>query len=185
MSNDAPSGSAWQTRQREQVYDNPWIQVSHHQVITPSGQDGIYGVVHFKNLAVGIIALDADDQLWLVRQSRYPLGCHTWELPEGGCPEGEDPLAAAQRELEEEVGLKAGCWRELQRLHLSNSVTDEQAVIFIAQELSAGQQQLEPTEDIQCQKLPFQTALQMIRQGEITDAISVAALLRLALERTS
>ena len=171
----------WKTKTSRVVYENPWIKVSHEDVVTPKGTDGIYGVVHFKNIAIGVIPLDEESNTWLVRQSRYTLNQYTWEIPEGGCPEGESPLSAAVRELEEEVGLKANQWAELMRLHTSNSVTDELAIVFVARDLEQGMQQLEATEDIEVRKLPLTDAIDMVKRGEITDAISVAALLRLAL----
>lgn len=172
----------WKTKTSKVVYENPWIKVSHEEVVTPKNTDGIYGVVHFKNMAIGIVPIDEQSNTWLVRQSRYTLNTYTWEIPEGGCPEGENPLNAAQRELEEEVGLLATDWKELMQMHLSNSVTDEHCIIYVARGLSAGTQQLEATEDITYQKIPLQTAIQMVKRGEITDAISVAALLRVALD---
>lgn len=172
----------WITKTSTVVYENPWIKISHEDVITPKGTDGIYGVVHFKNTAIGVVPIDNEGNTWLVKQSRYTLNQFTWEIPEGGCPQNEDPLTAAKRELEEEVGLQANHWSELMRLHLSNSVTDELCIIFIARDLYAGKQQLEATEDIEYKKIPLHEAIAMVKRGEITDGISVAALLRIALD---
>lgn len=172
----------WKTKTSTTVYENPWIKVSHEEVITPKGTDGIYGIVHFKNTAIGIVPLDDDGNIWLVKQSRYALNQYTWEIPEGGCPQGEEPLAAAKRELEEEVGLQAHDWQQLMTMHLSDSVSDEFCVIFIAKNLFAGTQALEASEDIEVKKLPLTEAIDMVKRGEITDAISVAALLRVALD---
>lgn len=171
----------WKTKSAAVVYENPWISVSHNEVITPKGTEGIYGVVHFKNIAIGVVPIDDEGNTWLVKQSRYSLNQYTWEIPEGGCPQGEMPLEAAKRELEEEVGMQARDWQQLMTMHLSNSVTDEFCVVFVARDLFAGQQQLEATEDIEVKKLPLRDAIDMVKRGEITDAISVAALLRVAL----
>lgn len=171
----------WKTKTSTVVYENPWIKVSHEEVLTPKGTDGIYGVVHFKNTAIGILPIDDQGNTWLVKQSRYSLNQYTWEIPEGGCPHGEEPLDAAKRELEEEVGLQARNWEQLMTLHLSDSVTDEFCVVFIAKDLFPGTQQLEASEDIEYKKLPLIDAIEMVKRGEITDAISVAALLRAAL----
>ncbi|MET0356309.1 MAG: NUDIX hydrolase [Cellvibrio sp.] len=171
----------WKTKTTAVVYENPWIKVSHEEVITPKGTNGIYGVVHFKNTAIGVVPIDDKGNTWLVKQSRYALNQYTWEIPEGGCPYGEEPINAAKRELEEEVGLQARHWEQLMTMHLSNSVTDEFCVVFVARDLFAGQQQLEATEDIEYKKLPLTEAIEMVKRGEITDGISVAALLRLAL----
>jgi 8-oxo-dGTP pyrophosphatase MutT (NUDIX family) len=167
----------WKTKASTVAYENPWIKISHEEVITPKGTDGIYGVVHFKNTAIGIVPIDDEGNTWLVKQSRYTLNQYTWEIPEGGCPHGE----AAKRELEEEVGLQATDWQQLMTMHLSNSVTDEFCVVFIARALFAGQQALESTEDIEYKKLPLTEAVDMVKRGDITDGISVAALLRVAL----
>lgn len=172
----------WLVKSSACVYENPWIKVSHEEVVSPGRSDGIYGVVHFKNTAIGVIPLDEKGNTWLVKQSRYTLNQFTWEIPEGGCPASENPLAAAQRELEEEVGLCAHQWHMLMEMHLSNSVTDERSVIYVARDLYPGTQQLEVTEDIEVKKLPLSEAVAMVKRGEITDAISVAALLRIALD---
>ncbi|RYY77188.1 MAG: NUDIX hydrolase [Gammaproteobacteria bacterium] len=177
----AEKTGGWKTKSTRVVYENPWIKVSHEDVITPKGTDGIYGVVHFKNTAIGVVPLDEEGNTWLVRQSRYALNQYTWEIPEGGCPHGEEPINAAKRELEEEVGLQAHHWEQLMTMHLSNSVTDEFCVVFVARDLFPGMQQLESTEDIEYKKLPLADAIEMVKCGEITDGISVAALLRLAL----
>src|SRR5690606_17057406 len=134
------------------VYENPWISVNHDEVITPGKTEGIYGVVHFKSHAVAVIPVDAEGNTWLVRQSRYTLNTVTWEVPSGGAPLGSDILVTAQRELEEETGVKAREWERLMDLHLSNSVTDEQATVFVARDLYPGQQQLEASEDIEVRK---------------------------------
>ncbi|GLS25395.1 NUDIX domain-containing protein [Marinibactrum halimedae] len=169
---------AWEEKSKQLVYENPWIAVSHSEVITPAGTDGIYGTVHFKNKAIGIVPIDEEGFTWLVSQSRYPLGITTWEIPEGGSPEGEDPMETAQRELQEEVGLKAEHFECFLRLHLSNSVTDEEALVYLATGLQATETNHEETEDIQIKRLPLEDAVEMVHRGEITDAISVAALLK-------
>jgi len=175
----------WQQKKQEERYDNPWISVSHHEVITPAGTEGIYGVVHFKNIAVGVVPLDETDNTWLVKQHRYPLGVDSWEIPEGGCPEhsSETTEQTARRELEEETGIKAARLTELLALHLSNSVTDEKAIVYVAEDLQMGKMHLEDSEDIEVMKLPLQEAVSMAMDGRITDAISVAALLKIALIR--
>ncbi|MCS6973985.1 MAG: NUDIX hydrolase [Cyclobacteriaceae bacterium] len=171
----------WTTLSSRSVYSNKWIEVTEHEVINPSGGKGIYGKVHFKNKAIGVIPLDEHGNTWLVGQFRYTLNTYSWEIPEGGGPLHIDPLLSAQRELEEETGLHAGKWTELMRLHTSNSVTDEEAIIYVAEQLSEGKSNPEETEgDLVVKKLPFAEALAMVMRGEITDAMSVAALLKLA-----
>lgn len=172
----------WQRLSSRVIYENAWIRLYHEDVLTPTGTEGIYGRIHFKSHAVGIIPIDGEGNTWLVKQTRYTLDCETWEIPEGGSPTGEDILETAKRELEEECGLVAARWEKLIDIHTSNSVTDEMATIFVARELSHGLQQLEPTEDIQVKKLPLREAIAMVTSGEITDSLSVAGLLRLGIE---
>lgn len=169
----------WKTLKTEMKYDNPWIKVEEDQVINPSGGEGIYGRVHFKNIAVGIIPIDEEGNTWLVGQYRYPLERYSWEIPEGGCPEGEEKLACAKRELKEETGLSANKWQELLCIHTSNSVSDEVGFVYLATELSVGATEFEETEDLAIKKLPFKDVVEMVMDGRITDSISMAAILKL------
>ena len=167
----------WTLLSKKEVYDNPWINILEHQVLNPKGVPGIYGLVHFKNLAVGIVPLDEEYNTWLVGQYRYPLEEYSWEIPEGGCPiDTENPLDCAKRELEEETGLRAEKWTKILKMHTSNSVTDEYGFAFIAQGLSQGVAQPEDTEDLAVRKLPLAEAVKMCLCDEITDSLSVIAL---------
>ena len=174
-------GNPWRTRDARVMYDNPWIRVTEHLVTNPAGGDGIYGVVHMKNIATGVVVLDGEGHTWLVGQWRYTLNTPSWEIPEGGGDPREDPLLAAQRELLEETGLQAGEWTHIQTLHTSNSVTDEVAHIYLARKIRRVAEPCpEDTEDLRVRRLPFAEALAMVESGEITDAVSVAGLLRVA-----
>jgi len=180
MKNAGPDDSPnpWQTLSARIAYDNPWIQVSHREVTNPAGGPGIYGVVHFKNTAIGILPLDEQLNTWLVGQYRYTLERYSWEIPEGGCPIGTPLLDAAKRELVEETGISAQIWTPLLDMHLSNSVTDEYGLVYIAQGLSFGAAHPEETEDLRVRKLPLAEAVEMVLRGDITDALSMATLLK-------
>jgi ADP-ribose pyrophosphatase len=171
----------WTTKSSEVKYENPWIKVTESQVLNPAGNPGIYGVVHFKNRAIAIIPLDEDNNTWIVGQYRYTLNTYEWEVPEGGCPEGEDTLAAAKRELEEEVGLHASNWEQVMEIQLSNSVSDEIGYTYIARGLSHVGSSPEETEQLQVRKLPFAELVQMVMRGEIKDGMSVASVLKVKL----
>jgi len=174
------SESPWSTLAAEVRYDNPWIQVRHDDVLNPSGKPGIYGVVSFKNMAIGVVPVDTEGYTYLVGQYRYTLNAYSWEIPEGGGPMHEQPLDTAKRELLEETGLSAATWTSLGKIHTSNSVTDEFGFAYLAQDLTQGQAHPEETEDLKVWRLPLSEAVAMCLQSEITDALSVVALLKTA-----
>lgn len=170
----------WKTLSTREVYVNPWIRVREDQVLNPSGNPGIYGVVEFKNQAVGVVPIDEEGYTWLVGQYRYTHHQYEWEIPEGGCPAGESLEDCARRELLEETGLVADHLTPLlSDLQLSNSVTNEKAFLFVATGLSSTQASPEETEQITVHRLPLRDAIQMAKQGAIRDAMSVIALLAL------
>ena len=166
----------WDVLSTRVVYDNPWIRVREDAVVHPNGERGIYGVVQYKNVAVGVLAIE-DENIYLVGQYRYPLGRYSWEIPEGGCAPGEEPLSAARRELEEETGLSARAWRKLGEAYLSNSVSDELAIWFVATGLTQGERLLEASEQIEVRRLPLERVIRMALAGEIDDALSLLGLL--------
>jgi 8-oxo-dGTP pyrophosphatase MutT (NUDIX family) len=168
----------WTILEAKDVYDNPWINVTEYDVINPSGGKGIYGKVHFKNFAIGIIPLDDERNTYLVGQYRFTLNQYSWEIPEGGGPHGIDILESAKRELKEETGLVAEEWLKLMDFHLSNSVSDEYGRIFLARKLKQEEAMPEETEQLVVKKVPFEEAYLMVDKGIITDSLSVAAILK-------
>jgi 8-oxo-dGTP pyrophosphatase MutT (NUDIX family) len=166
----------WKVTATKVVYDNPWIRVREDAVIHPDGKPGIYGVVHIKHKAIGVLPLDPNGMVHLVGQYRYALNRYSWEIPEGGCAENEDPLEAGKRELLEETGLTAQHWRLLGKSHLSNSITDEEAYCFLATGLTQGTASPEGSEQLQHKLVSLDEALNMVRDGEITDALSILTL---------
>jgi 8-oxo-dGTP pyrophosphatase MutT (NUDIX family) len=169
----------WKRRHVVERYDNAWICVEHHDVLTPGGNPGVYGVVHFKNLAIGIIPLDPNGDTWIVGQYRYPHRAYSWEIPEGGGRLGEDPLLSAQRELEEEVGLRARRWDLLLEMDLSNSVTDERCLIYLARDLESCESHPEDTEDLVVRRIPFAELHRGVVDGEYRDSLTIAGVLKL------
>jgi 8-oxo-dGTP pyrophosphatase MutT (NUDIX family) len=171
----------WVTHESRLVYENPWIRVREDRVTNPGGGPGIYGVVEYKNRAVGVIPVDDEGFTWLVGQYRYTTESYEWEIPEGGCPEDEELLECAARELQEETGLIAAEYRLiLSGLQLSNSVSNESAYIFVARGLSQTEATPEETEKLTVRRLPLAEAVAMAERGEIRDAMSVAGLMKLA-----
>ena len=173
----------WLRRSRRVAYENPWITIWHDEVTRPDGAPGIYGIVHYANLAVGVLALDEKDRVLLVGQHRYALDAYSWEIPEGGVPDGESPIEGARRELREETGVDAVEWREMGRSHLSNSVSDEYAILFLATGLTSGVATPDGTEALEIRWMPFDDVLAMTLDGRITDALTVLAVQRAALDR--
>jgi len=166
----------WTVMSSRDVYDNRWIRVTHHEVLTPAGEPGIYGTIHYKNLAVGIVPVDDEGHTFLVGQHRFPFDEYSWEIPEGGGTIGVDARDSAARELKEETGLEAGNWQQLLRCDLSNSVSDERSISFLAWGLTQGTASPEPTEELALRRVPLTEAFRMVAAGEIQDALSVLSL---------
>jgi 8-oxo-dGTP pyrophosphatase MutT (NUDIX family) len=175
-----PHGVPWKRGPERVVYENPWIRVSHHEAVAPTGRPAQYGLVSFKNLAIAVLPLHDDGTVTLVGQNRFALADYSWELPEGGSPHGEDPLEGARRELAEETGLMAAEWRKVLQVQLSNSVTDERAMGFLAFGLSpcGPGHQHDDTEEIALVRPSFREALEAALAGHMEDVLTVAMLLR-------
>lgn len=168
----------WKIRSTKEHYDNPWVNVVEHQVTNPAGNPGIYSVVHFKNLAICILPLDEAYNTWIVGQYRFPVEQYSWEIPEGGGPLGTDPLESAKRELLEECGIAAQHWQEIATCHLSNSGTDERAIIYVAKGLSFHSSSPEETEILNVKKIPFEELFQMVMDNRVMDAPTITAVLK-------
>jgi ADP-ribose pyrophosphatase len=168
----------WKTLTSEKVYDSPWIGLTKHDVLNPSGNPGIYSVVHFKNLAIGILPLDKDYNTWIVGQYRYPIKQYSWEIPEGGGKRDVPPLDSAKRELLEETGITANKWTNIQEMYLSNSASDEFCILYIAQDLSFGASEPDEDEQLEVRKIHFDELYKMVDTGEITDSLTVAIVLK-------
>lgn len=166
----------WTILSQNEVYENPWIRLTHHEVLTPAQTPGIYGLIHYKNLAIGVVPVDAEGHTYLVGQYRFPLDAYSWEIPEGGGAHGIDPLDSAARELREETGLVARRWRKILEADLSNSVSDERAVAYLAWGLTPGESEPEATEELVVKRVPLVEAFRMVEAGEIRDALSVLSL---------
>jgi 8-oxo-dGTP pyrophosphatase MutT (NUDIX family) len=171
----------WTVLTQSTVYENDWIRVEHHDVLGPLGGAGVYGTVHFKHQATGVVPIDGNGNVILVGQYRFPLRAYSWEIPEGGGSQLATALESAQRELREECGVVAANWKEILVMDLSNSVSDEGCTAFLAWELSEVPSEPDETEKLQVMRVPFWDAVDRAMRGEIRDAISVAALTRVAL----
>jgi 8-oxo-dGTP pyrophosphatase MutT (NUDIX family) len=173
-----PFPNPWKTVSTREAYANPWIRVREDHVIKPTGGPGIYGVVEYKNIAVGVIPVDDEGFTWLVGQWRYCHERYEWEIPEGGCPAGESTEDAARRELLEETGIMAEKIEPLlSGIQLSNSTSNETCDIFVATGLTFAQAKPDDTEELEVLRLPLAEAIQMARDGRIRDSVSVLALL--------
>ena len=171
-------GDPWIVKGVSQVFENDWFRIEAHDVIRPDGAPGYYGVIRVRRLAVGVLPIEADGRVHLVGQWRFPLGRYSWEMPEGGGEPGEDARDCAQRELAEETGVRAGSLLKVLEMDLSNSLTDERAVIFIAADLTVGEAQPEGTEVLKHCTAHFLDVLERVADGRIRDALTVAAVLR-------
>lgn len=168
----------WTTLKSEKVYDSPWIGLTKHDVLNPNNNPGTYSVIHFKNIALGILPLDKDYNTWIVGQYRYPINQYSWEIPEGGGKRDVEPLESAKRELLEETGITAKKWTKIQEMYLSNSASDEFCILYIAQDLSFGEAQPEDNEQLELKKVHFDELYQMVEKGEITDSLTVCIVLK-------
>jgi 8-oxo-dGTP pyrophosphatase MutT (NUDIX family) len=175
----------WTRASRTLAYENDWIQVFHDEVLRPDAEPGVYGVVHPRTHAVGVVAIDDHDQVLLVGQYRYTLDRYSWEIPEGGVPIGEDLLEGARRELAEETGVRATTWREITRFSLANSTSDETGVLYLATGLTTGDADPDETEELEVRWMDLAAAVEAARTGELFDSMTQIGLLHVALDRAN
>jgi len=170
----------WKIHSQTPVFENPWLSLIDYKTTNPAGQPADYGVVRFKNRAIGVVPYE-DGYIWMVGQTRFAIDSYSWEIPEGGCPQDEEPIVCAQRELREETGITAKNLTPLFNVHLSNSVTDEWGQVFLARGLSFGTQSLEDSEDISVKKFHLDKLYDYVEAGAIMDNLSVTAIYKLKL----
>ncbi|ANP47500.1 NUDIX domain-containing protein [Candidatus Viadribacter manganicus] len=171
-------GDPWIVKGVTRAFENDWFGIDAHDVIRPDGRPGQYGVIRVRRLAVGVLPIEADGRVHMVGQWRFPLGRYSWEMPEGGGEPGEDAHDCAIRELAEETGVRAQTLLKVLEMDLSNSLTDEKAVIFIATDLAPGDAEPEATEVLRHRTAHFRDVLARVADGRIRDSLTVAAVLR-------
>ena len=174
----------WTLRKRRSVFENPWMDIQLIDALDPNGKPAEYGLVHFKNLAIGIVPYAAG-YIWLVGQSRVGFESYSWEIAAGGGDFADPPTVTAARELKEETGFTADTFTPIVQMETSNSVTDERAIIFLATGLTAGENEPESSEDISVMKISLDDAIAAVDAGEIRHSIGVAAIYKLALMRAA
>jgi len=175
---DPPARTAWKSDGDATVFENPWLRLTSHPATAPTGAAATYVVMRPKNLSVGVLPIHADGAVTLVGQARFALANYSWEMPEGGAPYDEDPLDGVRRELAEEAGLAAKSWREVLRMEMSNSITDERAIAWLAWDLSEVEKAPDPTEVIELARVPFMTLMREIDRGAVRDTFTVVTALR-------
>jgi ADP-ribose pyrophosphatase len=160
----------------EQVFDGVLLKVYRDRVRLPDGSESGREYIRHPG-AVAIVPLFVDGRVLLERQFRYPHGREFIEVPAGKLERGEPPLETAKRELQEETGYSAGEWTRLAVIHTAIAYTDEAIELYIARKLTLSERKLDAGEFLEVFTVPFGEAVQMIRDGRITDAKTVAALL--------
>lgn len=176
------SDNPWKTISSKEAYRSPWLTVREDKVLTPGGSEGIYSVVESKP-GVLVVALNENNELYLIESFRYPLQSWRWEIPGGGIDEGATPLEAAQNELAEELGFTAKTWTPLGDMYPSNNgPLNDHNYIFVAQDLQATPQHHETGEAIRPpQAFPVEEVFKMVQDGTLTDGQSLGALLHVKL----
>jgi 8-oxo-dGTP pyrophosphatase MutT (NUDIX family) len=170
----------WRTLSSRTLYRNPWLTLREDKVIRPDGAEGIYSVVEVQP-SCGIVAINDENKIALVGQWRYVHNRYSLEIPTGGSEQDETPLDAAKRELLEETGLTARDWTALGTIDNSNGATTDVAHLFLARNLTTGPAVPQGDEQIELRWMSFADAVLSVMNGEITESVSVAAILKVEL----
>lgn len=168
----------WKDHGHSVFFESPWMKLTRHEATAPTGVRADYMVMRPQNMSVGVLPLHDDGTVTLVGQQRFALANWSWEMPEGGAPFDEDPLEGARRELAEEAGLAAAQWRQALKAEMSNSITDERALAWVAWDLTPAPLAPDPTEVIRAARVPFGDLLREIGRGAVRDMFTVATTLR-------
>src|SRR5262245_12660581 len=163
----------------EPRYRNRWIAVREDRVIRPGGTEGLFGVVEMTS-GSSVLAIDAEDTVFLVREYKYAIGRDSLEVVSGAMDEGETPLTAAQRELREETGLVAADWQDMGMIDPFTTAIRCRNHLFLARGLTHSTASPEDGEALAVVPVPFATALRMVLDGEISHAGSCVLILRAA-----
>lgn len=170
----------WKTLSSRTALKNKWVNITEHKVIKPDGRKGEYFVVR-KRPAVFVVPVTEKLETYLIGLWRYPTGLFSWEVVGGGS-DNQKPLVAAKRELQEEAGLKAKTWKQIGTFQSFNGMSDELSYTFLATGLKPANHNEQAEEGImEVKKVPIEKTIQMIKNGEITDGQTIAALTQAAL----
>lgn len=170
----------WKTLSSREVYRDPWIALQVDDVLRPDGKPGIHSIIHIKP-GITVVAMDAERHLYLAEEFHYGIGRWMIQGVSGGCEDGEDPLATAQRELREELGIVASKWTDLGGIEPITSSVAAPAQLFFAEELTFVEAAYEGSELIRRVKVSWDEAMRMAQDGRIAHGVTLALLLRASL----
>ncbi|MGI6412451.1 MAG: NUDIX hydrolase [Syntrophomonadaceae bacterium] len=156
----------------EQVFTGRIVKLKVDTVRLPSGNLGKREIIEHPG-AVAIVALDNEQQIWMVKQFRKPTEEVLIEIPAGTLKDNEEPLDCAKRELSEETGLQAASWKEILSYYSAPGFCSEKIYLFLATGLEAGAAHPDPDEMVETIKIPIKQAYNMIFEGKIKDGKSI------------
>lgn len=173
-----PQPPRWTSHGDSVVFQNPWMTITRHPATAPTGMAADYVVMRPRNVGTGVLPIHDDGTVTLIGQHRFTLMRYSWEMPEGGAPMDEDPFDAVRRELAEEAGLAAAHWLPALDMDLSNSITDERAMTWVAWGLTPVPTDPDPTEVLVEARVPFGDLMHQIARGAVRDSLTVATAYR-------